>query len=329
MSTESSSQSSVMSKPSSTDSWEEEDESTEKGNLEEFLPQYLLDKGFFWIKKLGEGGFASVHKLKWKEDFVACKVIQFDKVSQKWKDKYIKFEAQTASKMSHPNIIKTLDVVKTKHKLFVFMQLASQGSVAGRIRPTLTEFKAQPLRLTIKWLSQTASALKYIHDKNFAHRDIKPENLLLADFDDVKVADFGLSTVTAEIDPKTGRECRTLSQTLTGTPEYRAPEMEMEQEYDARQLDVYALGVTLFEMLTGFLPFYDEDVKIVLKKKQSLQIPAPLPPGVAQTPPSLDRLMKSMLNPNPKVRPKMRHVLREMNGTVLPSSDIQALIWSQ
>jgi serine/threonine protein kinase len=299
-----------------------------KGGNNEVLPQYVLNKGFSWVKRLGEGGFATVHLLKRgnQEEFVACKIVDLKKVNADWAQVYLIREPKTASKMLHPNIIKTFDVVKTTERMFVFMEFASGGSVNDMIHPTPNDFKSQELRLVMKWLCQTASAIKYIHDKGYAHRDIKPENLLLTQYDDIKVADFGLVAIIETM--KGGKKYRKLSNTVTGTIEYRAPEIETDQKYDARKADTFSLGISLFEMLTGFLPYYDEDPKKVLKKKQSLELPRSLPPGVEPIPARLRTLMDSMLDPNPNARPKMSRILHDLQK-MMTSPEIISIIWSK
>jgi serine/threonine protein kinase len=194
---------------------------------------------------LGEGGMATVYRARqvsMKRD-VAIKVIESKLTRNPDFVKRFEREAQTVASLSHPFILKVFDYGQQGESIYLVMELLVGGSLADHIR-------RGPLSLdtTTRLLEQIASALDYAHERGVVHRDLKPQNVLLDEKSNALLTDFGIAKLLGET---TGL---TRSGVAMGTPSYMAPEQWKGQPIDARA-DIYALGVMLFEMLSGRLPF--------------------------------------------------------------------------
>ena len=161
------------------------------------------------------------------------------------------------------------------------------------------------------YIVQLISAVNYLHENNTVHRDIKPENILLHD-NKIKLIDFGLSNL---YNP------RERLKTPCGSPCFAPPEMVCGMDYDPMKSDVWSIGITLYYLLVGFLPFIDKDLKTLYQKivSGSLHYPDFLNPDIV-------RLLKSMLSSNPKHRPSLSSLLVSttmppLNVKELPSAD--------
>ncbi len=213
-------------------------------------------------------------------------------------------EAITAAGLVHPNVVAIFDSGLDAGTAYIVMEL-----VRGRtLRDLMAERGPLPPALAIVITDQIAEALAQAHRGGLVHRDIKPANVLLCDDDTasprVKVTDFGIAKATEHLDLD-------LTQTgmLIGTPKYVSPEQVDGRELDART-DLYALGVVLFEMLTGRAPFTGQtDVAVAMAH---LQQPPPLVstlrPGIA---PGLDDLVATLLAKDPERRVASAMALRQ------------------
>ena len=144
----------------------------------------------------------------------------------------------------HQHIIKLYEVIDSPTNYYLVMECAAHGDLAGHLekKGRLREAEAA------KYMVQTCSALAFCHARGVIHRDIKPENLLLDAHYDIKVTDFGLSAIV-----KPGQTLKV----ACGTPAYSAPEIIMRKEYDGTLTDVWSLGVLLYHLTHGCLPFND------------------------------------------------------------------------
>jgi serine/threonine protein kinase len=188
---------------------------------------------------LGRGGMGVVYKARQKslDRWVAIKILAPERVGQeKFAERFAR-EAATLAKLSHPNIVTIHDFGQTDGLFYLVMEFVD----GVNLRELLRESKLAPEQ-ALAIVPPICDALQYAHDKGIVHRDIKPENLLLDREGRVKIADFGIAAlVGAEGEP-------------AGTPPYMAPEQaETRREVDNRA-DIYALGVVLYEMLTGERP---------------------------------------------------------------------------
>jgi serine/threonine protein kinase len=241
------------------------------------LPQI---PGYRLIRKLGHGGMADVY-LGVQENLqreVAIKVL----VSTLFRDeqfslRFIK-EAQTAARLSHPNIITIHDIGQVGDTYFIVMEYLHE-SLHDRIKKVGIVSPREALDI----IKMIASALDYAHNKGFIHRDIKPDNIMFRSDGTAVLVDFGIARA---IDSTTHLTRTGMS---IGTPHYMSPEQCRGEKIDGRS-DIYALGVQLFELLTGSVPYKAENTAGIILKH--IQDPVPrLSLELCQYQPLLDKMM--------------------------------------
>ena len=196
-------------------------------------------------KSIGKGGFGSVWKVRHKitRQVFAIKVINKESIVKQNMVEQTNREIEIMYKLDHPHIIKLYSHFEDDEDFCLIMQIASKGQLYSVIK----RLKRLDQRTAAQYMRETISAIKYLHTRTppIIHRDIKPENILLDQDGRCKLADFGWSNFD---DGRKNRE------TYCGTPEYLAPEMVTKSGHD-ESVDIWALGVLLFEMLTGRTPF--------------------------------------------------------------------------
>jgi tetratricopeptide (TPR) repeat protein/regulation of enolase protein 1 (concanavalin A-like superfamily) len=194
-------------------------------------------------------------------------------------------EARSAARLNHPNIVTVHDVGETDGSPFIVMELVGGESLYDR-RP-------QALDEIVSVARQICAALEHAHAHDIVHRDLKPENVLLTADGTAKLVDFGLARSMASRLTSEGA--------IAGTAFYLAPELALGQEFDGRA-DLYALGVMLYELTTGRLPFTADDPVAVIS--QHLHAPI-IPPRAknGEIPPALDALIFRLLSKTPAGRP--------------------------
>ncbi len=197
------------------------------------------------VALLGEGGMAAVYRARQPsmDRDVAVKVIESKLARNPEFVKRFEREARTVAALSHPFILKVFDYGQQGDLVYLVMELLNGGSLAELIG-------REPLSVarTGQVLDQVASALDYAHRRGIIHRDLKPQNVLLDEEGNAHLTDFGIVKLLSET------TALTQSGLAMGTPTYMAPEQWQGKAVDARA-DLYALGVMLFEMLAGQLPF--------------------------------------------------------------------------
>ncbi|XP_040091486.1 serine/threonine-protein kinase MARK2-like [Oryx dammah] len=195
------------------------------------------------LETIGEGHFAKV-KLAWHaltKRVVAIKVIQ--KTNQSLSRVKEQFrEVDSLRTVNHPNIVKLLEVIETEETLFIVMEYVSGGDLQTYLeaKGRMTEGEARGL------FCQLVSALQHCHQRGVVHRDLKLGNLLLDANNNIRISDFGLSN---QWHP--GKKL----ETFCGTPAFMAPELFLGMPYTGPEVDVWSLGVVLYAMVTGSLPF--------------------------------------------------------------------------
>lgn len=211
------------------------------------------------ISLLGEGGMGEVYCARdTKLDrTVALKVLPLEFASDKDRMRRFVREAKAASAMNHPNIAHIYEIGETAQEAgsvhFIAMECVEGQTLAARIN-------SQPLKISeiVEISSQIADALEEANSKGITHRDIKPANVMLTPRGQVKVLDFGLAKITPALSPSSDSNVSTMARTqsgvVMGTVPYMSPEQALGKEIDHRS-DLFSLGVVLYEMATGRLPF--------------------------------------------------------------------------
>lgn len=256
--------------------------------------RYLVDD-----KSLGEGAFGAVMRATdtkdGKDTKYAIKKVLIDDLVLKKMERHIKNEISIMRIIAHPNIVNLQDVFYSKHNLYLVLELATGGDVFDLLSPEEgSGEEGGPLNEADcrKYFQQLICAVEYCHSKGIAHRDIKPENLLLDANKNLKICDFGLSTLKSNGGP---------TQTQCGTPNYVAPEVLhtdgiYSNEYDPMAADVWTCGVILYVFATACLPFdHQNDSKLyeLIKKAKFMW-----PQGCTFSQ-SGRELVSRILNPNP------------------------------
>ncbi len=236
--------------------------------------------------ELGRGSMGVVHQAHdlLLDREVAVKVYSAARLGTEGRSRLLD-EAQAAAKLNHPNIVSVYDAGETEESSYIVTELTVGESLHTR-RP-----KALDDILVIA--QQVCAALEHAHTHDIVHRDLKPENIIITNDGAAKLTDFGLARPVAS---------RITSQgAIIGTVFYLAPELALGKRFDGRA-DLYALGVMLYELTTGSLPFTADDAMAVIS--QHLHAPV-VPPRAknAEIPPMLDALIVSLLNKDPKDRP--------------------------
>jgi len=203
------------------------------------------------LEKLGSGGMGEVWLAEDTrlERKVALKFLpHFAAQDETEKARFIQ-EAKAAAKLSHANIAQVYEIGEENGRLYIVMEYVPGGS----LRDVLDEAKGKslPLEKVLTWVQQTAEGLAEAHSHGIIHRDIKPDNLMLTEKGQVKITDFGL----ARLETATRL---TASGTTLGTVNYMSPEVVTGKEVDHRS-DLFSLGATFFELLTGQQVFRGED----------------------------------------------------------------------
>lgn len=256
------------------------------------------------VRLLGDGGMGAVYKAADKvlRRFVAIKLLHPAVASNpKSVERFVR-EARSAASIGHPNIIDILDFGYADEAPFLVMEYLRGRSLAHAIG---TE-GAVDVERACKIATHTLAGLAAAHDRGILHRDLKPANLMLiahlGDKDFVKLCDFGfaaLLTPQRRIDDE--GKVLTPARTLVGTPAYAAPErLRGDDRRDAR-IDVYSVGVLLFEMLAGVRPF-DAPTFAELARKVRHEAPPSLRSLRRDCPPALDRVIQKALAKDPEDR---------------------------
>ena len=194
-------------------------------------------------KPLGSGKFGKVYLAREKKShfIVALKVLYKSQLSKAGVEHQLRREIEIQAHLRHPNILRLYGYFYDQTRIYLILEYAAKGELYKELQK-VTRFDE---RRAAKYIKSLANALAYCHDKHVIHRDIKPENLLLDLKGDLKIADFGWSVHT----PTSGRR-----HTLCGTLDYLPPEMVEGKEHD-QMVDVWSLGVLMYEFLVGNPPF--------------------------------------------------------------------------
>ncbi|ESQ56145.1 hypothetical protein EUTSA_v10025228mg [Eutrema salsugineum] len=249
-------------------------------------------------RRLGSGSFAKVHVARSIEtgELVAVKIIDKKKTEEAGMGPRIIREIEAMRRLHHhPNVLKIHEVMATKTKIYLVVELATGGELFEKILRfgRLNEPAAR------RYFQQLASALTFCHRDGIAHRDVKPQNLLLDKQGNLKVSDFGLSALPEH------RSSTGMLHTACGTPAYTAPEVIAQRGYDGAKADSWSCGVFLFVLLAGYVPFDDSNVVMMYRKIQRRDYK--FPHWISKPARSI---IYKLLDPNPETRMSIEAVTK-------------------
>ncbi|XP_038826064.1 testis-specific serine/threonine-protein kinase 1-like [Salvelinus namaycush] len=264
----------------------------------------LKKRGYTLGISLGEGSYAKV-KSAYSERLktnVAIKIINRRKAPADFLEKFLPRELEILASLNHRNIVKTFEIFETSEgKVYMIMELGVQGDLLEFIK-----FRgALPEDFTRKLFKQLSLAIQFAHDLDVVHRDLKCENLLLDKDFNLKVSDFGFARRINYDDA--GQMI--LSKTFCGSAAYAAPEVLQGLPYNAKVYDVWSMGVVLFIMLCGSMPYDDSNIKKMLKIQKEHRVDFPRSKTV---PTECKDLMYRMLNPDVAQRIEIDDILEHV-----------------
>ncbi len=284
-------------------------------------PGTILGDRYEILEKIGAGGMADVYKAKCHKlnRFVAIKVLKDEFASNKSFVSKFRAEAQAAAGLMHPNIVNVYDV-GDENGLYYFVMELVEGI-------TLKRYIEKKIRLSVKEAVsiaiQVSMGIESAHNNGIIHRDIKPQNIIISKEGKVKVADFGIARA-ASSDTQTSH--------AMGSVHYTSPE-QARGGYSDTKSDIYSIGITLFEMVTGRVPFDGETTVAIAIKHIQEEMPSPRI-YVPEIPISVEQIIMKCTQKNPDRRyanvselmQDLKHSLRspDENFVVIqdPASDI-------
>jgi cyclophilin family peptidyl-prolyl cis-trans isomerase len=213
-----------------------------------------LNNRYIVLRPLGEGGMGKVYLAKDKrfDKQVVVKVPTMEVGDKDFKDRFMR-EIVSLATLEHPHIVPTSDWGEIEGLPFLVLRYLNGGNLRNRITDLQGYYKPMPLERLNEWLPQIASAVDFIHSKNWIHRDLKPDNILFDEAGNSYLADFGIAKALEG----TPMGVKTTLGTLIGTPQYMAPEMHLGKGVGPRA-DQFSLGVMIYETLAGKIPFAGE-----------------------------------------------------------------------
>ncbi len=251
----------------------------------------VLGNRYEIISEIGSGGMAKVYKAKCRylQRIVAIKVLKDEFREDSEFLKRFDTEAQAAASLTHPNIVQIYDVGRDNNRYYIVMEYV-EGIT---LKEYITERRSLEWREAINISIQICSALAKAHSRHIIHRDIKPHNIMMNSDGVPKVADFGIARSVSS-------ETATTKLDTVGSVHYSSPE-QVRGGFTDEKSDIYSIGVTIFEMVTGKLPFDGETpVAIALQHIQDVPpVPSSIKPGIPQ---ALDQIILKAMAKSKKDR---------------------------
>jgi serine/threonine-protein kinase len=252
----------------------------------------LLNHRYSLLETIGAGGMAVVYKAKDRmlERLVAIKLLRQDYSNNEEFRKQFHLEAKSAANLSHPNIITVHDFGYDAGRLFIVMEYLPGNDLKSLIRQNGPFSVSDAVHLIL----QACAGIGYAHRAGIVHCDIKPHNFIVAADMRLKVTDFGIARALATINPNEK------SEEIWGSPQYFSPEQARGQAPSPAS-DVYSLGVVLYEMLAGQLPFTHSDPQELARMHKEVR---PVPPRRfnREIPQELEQIILKILSKEPSQR---------------------------
>jgi len=273
------------------------------------------------VEKIGGGGMAVVYKARCQllNRFVAIKILRTDSEMTDDFIKRFKIEAQSAGSLSHPNVVSIYDVGNEDNINYIVMEYVEGYT----LKEVITKSDRLTWRAVIKIATQICAGLEHAHKNHIIHRDIKSQNILVNSDLVAKVTDFGIARASSN-------STITIAGNTIGSVHYFSPEQAKGQHTDEKS-DIYSLGIVMYEMLTGRVPF-DADTPVSVALKQIQELPIPPVQVDKEIPQALSDIVLKALQKEPRLRYQsatemlkdMYAVLENPNSVVVTDNSIGA-----
>lgn len=302
---------------------------TEHGGQDDYAGRSVGGGRYQLLDLLGTGGMASVHLAHDSvlDRQVAVKTLHTELGREDSFRERFRREAQAVARLSHPNVVSVFDTGEDRFAgaggeaggpvPYIVMEYVEGRPLRSVLDEDVARFGAMPTEKALRITADVLAALDASHEMGLVHRDIKPGNVMMTRREQVKVMDFGIARAV-----QSGVTSMTQTGMVVGTPQYLSPEQALGRGVDARS-DLYSVGVMLFELLTGRLPF-DADSPLAIAYAH-VQEPPPAPSSINVTvPPVVDALVARALAKNPNERfsgaEEMREAVRQAGGMTPPGA---------
>jgi len=256
--------------------------------------------GYQFLDGIATGGFSEVYKARRldTEEIVAIKRVNREKVTDGKVTERFNIEAQIIAELHSPHITSVYDHWRDENGLFMAMKWMANGSLRRRIDAG----GVRDLPTIVKWIEQVGSALQTTHNAGLIHRDIKPDNIMLDEEDNAYLSDFGLAKDTNRDEPLTQTGWK------LGSQAYSSPEQISNEGEPSVQSDIFALGITIYETLTGTHPFIDGSTDNIRWMITALREPMPLVHFIhPEIPTEMDDVLQKATQKNPADRYQSAH----------------------
>lgn len=276
---------SVPPKPRANDNTKITVPSSDPTSLEDYKSINL--PGFEFCQCLGIGGMGAVYLAKQKSlnRYVAVKMIKSEYAHLPRYHDRIVTEARTMAALNHPNVISCYDIITTENHIFLIMEYIPGGL---NVKDLIIRFGKLDDTIVIRILTDVVEGLAYIHQKGYIHQDLKPDNLMIycgtssaantpADIfahpgNRIVISDFGIAR---EVHKQDTQDSNSTTQTIVGSPQYMPPEQYFTPDKIDFRADIYALASTAYHLLTGELPFQNQNTEELMRYKQANGVPDP------------------------------------------------------
>lgn len=286
--------------------------------LSEFTPE-LMEKvreilsshDYEMLERIGRGGFSVIFKVMSRKynNYFAAKVTNMESKRHRTSDKTAQIEQNALSHLNHPNVIKLYESFNENGIAFLILELCTGDTLRNKI----VSNRSGPIPYVVEYMKQLAMALYYCHSEGFVHRDIKPANVLFDQYSRPVLADFGMCIPVP---------MGTQVSDYVGSPQYIAPEIINQRSFDPYKTDIWALGVTFYEMASGMIkwPKDKELIKATIADGGII-----IKPGL---PRRMTNLISAMTDMNPERRPTMEQIIncKMFKDPASPDSKINPII---